>query len=157
MDNPLFFIALIVALIVLSIFVPRWVRRSAASAGTREERRVAESRRADALRALDTTLVLRAPETVVRELVDTIVWQRPREFTVLEDGSYGIRFIEPDDAVVRLVADGSTTRMQVVSSREHLGMPQGAAFWNELRSQVAARAAAEGIAVTTEAGRANSA
>ena len=157
MDNPLIFIVLIAALIVLSIFLPRWVRRSTTSAGTREQRRVAESRRADALRDLGTILVLHAPETVVRELVDAIVWQRPREFTVLDDGSYGIRFVEPDDAVVRLVTDGATTRMRVERSREHLGMPQGASFWNELRSLVSARAAAKDIAVTTEPGRANSA
>nr|WP_201468735.1 hypothetical protein [Microbacterium hydrocarbonoxydans] len=157
MDNPLIFVVLIAALIVLSIFLPRWVRRSSTSAGSREERRVADSRRADALRDLGTTLVLDAPETVVREMVDTIVWQRPREFTVLDDGSYGIRFVEPDDAVVRLVTDGSTTRMRVERSREHLGMPQGASFWNELRALVTARAAAEGVGVTTEPGRANSA
>lgn len=157
MDNPLIFIALIAALIVLSIFLPRWVRRSASSAGAREQRRVAESRRADALRDLGTSLVLHAPETVVREMVDAIVWQRPREFTVLEGGRYGIRFVEPDDAIVRLLPEGSITRMQIERSREHLGMPQGASFWNELRSLVSARAAAEGIAIATEPGRANSA
>ncbi len=157
MDNPLIFIVLIVAVIVLAIFLPRWVRRSTTSAGEREEHRIAESRRAESLRDLETTIVLRAPEPVVRELVDAIVLQRPREFTVLGDGGYGIRFVEPDDATVVLVSDGSVTRLQVAHSREYLGMPQGAAFWNELRKLVTARATAEGIVVTSESGRANSA
>lgn len=157
MDNPLIFIVLIAAIIVLAIFLPRWVRHSTSSAGGRAEARLVESRRADALRDLGTTVVLHAPEPVVRELVDAIVLQRPREFTPLADGAYGIRFVEPDDALVRLVADGSTTRMQIERSREYLGMPQGGSFWNELRSLVTTRAAAEGIAVTSELGRAESA
>ena len=157
MDNPLVFLVLIAAVIVLAIFLPRWVRRSTMSAADREHRRLAESRRAEILRDLGTTVVIHAPESVVRELVDPIVLQRPREFTVLGDGGYGIRFVEPDDAIVRLVSDGTTTRMQIERSRDYLGMPQGAAFWNELRALVTARAAADGIVVTSEAGRANSA
>lgn len=157
MDNALIFVVLIAGIIVLAIFLPRWVRRSTTSAGNREEQRLVASRRAETLRDLDTTLVLHAPETTVRELVDAIVLQRPRAFTPLPDGGYGIRFVEPDDAVVRLVPDGSVTRLQIEHSREYLGMPQGASFWNELRSLVSARAEAQGFTVTSELGRADSA
>lgn len=156
MDNPLLFIALIAAVIVLAILLPRWVRRSTSSAAEREERRLAESHRAAALHELGTAVVLRAPEPVVRELVDAIVLQRPRQFTVLGDGGYGIRFVEPDDAIARLSSDDAVTRLEIERSREYLGMPQGAGFWNDLRALVAARARAEGIVVTSESGRANS-
>ena len=89
-------------------------------------------------------------------LVDAIVLQRPRQFTVLGDGGYGIRFVEPDDAIARLSSDDAVTRLEIERSREYLGMPQGAGFWNDLRALVAARARAEGIVVTSESGRANS-
>lgn len=147
MDNPVIFIALIGVIIVLAIFLPRWIRRSTLSAGDRAEKRIAESRLAPILDELGTTLSLRAPVQVAREIVDGAALQQPRKFTVLPDGAYGIRFVEPDDAVARLVEDADGTRLQVEGFREHLGMPNTSAFWADLRAAVATDAKARGIPV----------
>lgn len=151
MDSPLFFIVVIIAVIVLAVFLPRWVRRSSGSAGDRESRRISASRLDETLRELGTTIVLRAPEAVTREIVDGVVLQQPRKFTVLPDGGYGIRFVEPDDTIVRLVAAEDGTHLQVEGFREYLGAPKTTQFWAELRSRVVAAATARSIAA--EAGR----
>lgn len=148
MDNPLFFIALIVAVIVLAIFLPRWIRRSSRSAGERTEQRVTASRLEEILGELGSTVVLHAPEPVAREIIDGIVLQQPRKFTVLADGDYGIRFVEPDDSLVRLVEDPDGTRVQIERFREYLGKPQTTEFWADLRSRVASAASARGVATT---------
>ncbi|KQQ65024.1 hypothetical protein [Microbacterium sp. Leaf320] len=148
MDNPLFFIALIAAVIVLAIFLPRWVRRSSRTAGERAEQRVTASRLEELLGELGSTLVLHAPEPVAREIVDGVALQQPRKFTVLPDGGYGIRFVEPDDSLVRLVEDQGGTRVQIERFREYLGRPQTTEFWADLCSRIASAASARGVATT---------
>lgn len=136
MDSPLIFIVIIGAVIVLAIFLPRWVRRSTRAAGDREERRFTEARLAHILDDLGATIVVNASEAVTREIVDTVVLQQPRKFSILPDGGYGIRFVEPDDAVARLVADDDGTRLQIECFSEYLGMPNTSEFWMELRTRV---------------------
>lgn len=148
MDNPLIYIAAIGAIIVLAIFLPRWVRRSTGAAGGRAERRYAVNRLTGILDELGTTLVLHTPEATARDLIDGVVLQQPRKFTVLGDGGYGIRFIEPDDAIARLVDDEDGTRLEVERVREHLGVPNTSEFWADLRSDVYSAARAEGIAIS---------
>lgn len=145
MDNPLFFIALIAALLVVAVLLPRWIRRSTRAAGERTGRHEVESRLAEILEGLGTTVVLHAPESTVRALVDEVVRTQPRMFTALPDGAYGIRFIDPDDAVVRLVETEGGTRLQVERFREYLGRPNTSQFWEELRSRVVAAATTRGI------------
>lgn len=147
MDNPLFFIALIGAVIVVAIFLPRWIRRSSRSASSRASGRFVDSRLAEILDVLGATLVLRASEGVAREIVDSVVLQQPRRFTVLSDGGYGIRFIEPDDSLVRLVETADGTRIQVERFREYLGKPNTSPAWADLRSLLAAAASAQGVSV----------
>ncbi|WP_091229870.1 hypothetical protein [Microbacterium sp. 3J1] len=148
MDSPLLYIALIAVVIVLAMLLPRWVRRSSATAADREERRLTEPRTAAALDTLGTTLVVLAPEPVVRELVDSIALQHPRAFTPLPDGTYGIRFAEPDDAVARLVEVDGGTRLEVVRFREYPGMPNSWGFWSELRDRVQSGARERAIETT---------
>ncbi len=145
MDNAFVFVALIVMVIVLAMLLPRWIRRSTAKAGERADRSAAASRLEGILAELGSTVVIEASEPVVREIVDLVAAQQPRRFTVLGDGSYGIRFVEPDDAVARLVADGVGTRLQVDRCREYLGMPNTTEFWNDLRIRVAAASARQGL------------
>ena len=145
MDNALIFIVLIIALIVLAVVLPRWIRRSTRTAGERTGRRDAESRIVEILDGLGATVVLHAPEPTAREIVDEIVRQQPRKFTALPDGGYGIRFIQPDDAVARLVEDPDGTRLQIEGFREYLGRPNTAEFWADLRSRVIASADARSI------------
>jgi len=145
-DNPLFFVVLIIAVIVLAIFLPRWIRRSSRSAGERAEQRVTASRLEETLGELGSTIVLLAPEPVAREIVDGVALQQPRKFTVLRDGAYGIRFVEPDDSLVRLVEHEDGTRVQIERVREYLGMPQTTEFWADLRSRIASAASARGVA-----------
>ncbi|KAA0960144.1 hypothetical protein FQ142_14990 [Microbacterium sp. ANT_H45B] len=145
MDNPLIFFAVIVALLVLAALLPRWVRGSAGAAGRRAERRLADAQLAPILDELATTVVLQAPEPTVREIIDGLVVQQPRRFAMLDGGRYGIRFVEPDDAVIRLHADAEGTRMQVEGFREHLGRPNTAEAWADLRTRAASAAEARGI------------
>ena len=148
MDNPLFFIVLIAAVIVLAVFLPRWVRRSSRTAGERAEQRVTASRLEEILGDLGSTLVLHAPEPVAREIVDGVALQQPRKFTVLPDGGYGIRFVDPDDSLVRLVEGQDGTCVQIERFREYLGKPQTTEFWADLRSGIASAASARGVATT---------
>lgn len=148
MDNALIYVAVIAAILVLAIFLPRWVRRSTDAAGGREGRRYATTRLTGILDELDTTLVLHAPEATAREVVDGVVLQQPRKFTRLGGGGYGIRFIELDDAIVRLVDDERGTRLEVERVREHLGVPNTSEFWADLRSGVSAAADVRGIDVS---------
>ncbi|WP_311259092.1 hypothetical protein [Microbacterium sp. WCS2018Hpa-9] len=148
MDTALIYVAVIAAILVLAIFLPRWVRRSTDAAGGREGRRYATTRLTGILDELGTTLVLHAPEATAREVVDGVVLQQPRKFTRLEGGGYGIRFIEPDDAIVRLVDDEDGTRVQIERIREYLGVPNTSEFWADLRSGVSTAALASGIDVS---------
>ncbi|WP_223587160.1 hypothetical protein [Microbacterium sp. OVT16B] len=147
MDSTLFFAIVIVGLVVLMFFLPGWIRRSSRSAGDRAGHKVATSQTERLLAELGTPLVIHAPATAAREIVDGVVLQQPRRFTPLDGGAYGIRFVEPDDAVVRLIDDPDGTRMQIEQTREHLGMPQNLEFWRDLRSRVASGAGAQDISV----------
>ncbi|MFJ4224024.1 hypothetical protein [Microbacterium sp. NPDC089695] len=153
MENPLVIGALIVAIIVLAMIVPRWIRRSTEVRGRMSGRRFEEDRILEILDDLGATVVLHAPAERARALVDEIVRDDPRRFALLDDGSYGIRFLEPDDAVARLrpVVDGM--RLQVERFGEHLGRPNTAEFWNELRARVRDAAASVGIESTSPEAR----
>jgi hypothetical protein len=148
-DNPLFFIALIVVLIVIAALLPRWIRRSTSSAGSRADQRLRTERLEGILRELGTTVVIHAPEAAAREIVDLAALQDPRKFSVLEGGDYGIRFIDADDAVARFTDDPSGTRLQVMQFREYMGMPNTSAFWMEFRSRVTAVAGSRGVDVSS--------
>ena len=145
MDNALLFIVVIVAVLVLAVFLLRWITKSSRSAGDRASQRYTERRRSEILDELAGTVVVHAPEAVVREIVDVAVLQQPRRFSALSGGGYGIRFVEPDDAVVRLVDDTQGTRMQIEGFREYLGMPNTSDSWAELRTRVTEAAVARGL------------
>lgn len=147
MDNPVIYVAIIVAVIIGAMFLGRGLRRSVSRSGGRYGRRTAEDRVNRMLDELGATLVVQAPGLETREIVDRVVREQPRRFSILEEGEYGIRFVESDDAVVRLVDDVRGTRMQVVRSTERLGMPQNVEFWKDLRSRVASGAGAREISV----------
>lgn len=149
MDTPLLVIAIIAIVIVViaAILLPRWIRRSTDAAGTTAGRRFEDRERERTLRELGVTLVIHAPAAVAREIVDQAARRQPRKFTVLGDGGYGIRFVEDDDAVARLVEDEHGARLQIERSREHLGLPKGAQFWKDLRDRAASAAGAREISV----------
>ncbi|MCB8044011.1 hypothetical protein JM654_06585 [Microbacterium oxydans] len=64
---------------------------------------------------------------------------------IRSDGGYGIRFVEPDDTLVRLVPVTEGTRMQIETFRDYFGFPQTVQFWTELRARVAAAAEAHEV------------
>ncbi len=148
MDSPLIYIAAIGVIIVLAILLPRWIRRSTGAAGGRAGQRHAAGRLTGILEELGTTLVLQTSEAAAKEIIDQVVREQPRKFTPLADGAYGIRFVEPDDAIVRVVDDESGTRLQVERIREYLGVPNTSEFWADLRSAVSAAARAQGVEVS---------
>ncbi|MEV4736325.1 MULTISPECIES: hypothetical protein [unclassified Microbacterium] len=148
MDNPLVIGAVIVIIIVVAMLAPRWIRRSSGSRGRRAGRRFEEDRVLEILEDLGATVVLHATPDSARSIVDDVVRRDPRRFTVLDDGSYGIRFLEPDDAVARLVGTPDGMRLQVERFGEHLGRPNTSAFWNVLRAAVLREATARGIGTT---------
>lgn len=147
MDNPVIYVAIIVAVIAGAMFLSRALSRSVAKSGSRYGRRAADDRVNGILAELAATIVIHATATAARQIVDRAVLQEPRKFSLLDDGGYGIRFVDADDAVVRLVDDDEGTRMQVVRTTERLGMPQNLEFWRELRSRVTSGAEAQAISV----------
>lgn len=136
---------LVLAIIVAAPFLRRWTNDRAAAAGEKAGRRYTAGRLTDVLRELGTTVVVDAPEQTVRDLLTAAVAARPRDFSSRSDGGYGIRFVEDDDTVVRVVADPAGTRMQVETFREYLGFPQTAPQWTALRTLLADSAAERGI------------
>lgn len=138
----------IVAVIVGAVLLGRAVRGGVARAGADYARRTAETKTGTILDALGRSLVLDAPYSLAREIVHRVSGEDPRLFTALGNGAYGIRFVEADDAVVRLVPDEAGTRMQVERSTERLGMPQSAPHWATLCARVTADAEAHGVAVS---------
>lgn len=148
MDNPLVIGAVIVLIIAAAMIAPRWIRRSSGSRGRRAGRRFEEDRLLEILDDLGTTVVLHAPADSARSVVDEVVRRDPRRFARLDDGSYGIRFLEPDDAVARLVPAPDGIRLQVERFGEHLGRPNTSAFWNEMRARTLEEAVSRGIATS---------
>ncbi len=146
MDTPLVFIVLIVVIIVLAAVAPRWIRRRAEAAARDEDRRQTAARVPRALDMLGATLVVHAGQSTVREIVDEVALQDPHRFTPLRPGAYGIRFVEPDDALVGLDDTRDGTLLRIERVREYLGAPQTSESWILLRDRVASAARARGIA-----------
>jgi hypothetical protein len=96
---------------------------------------------------LGATLLVHASPTATAELLRVIVEERGRSFSLLPDGALGVRFVEPDDTVARLVPGSAGTLVRVETFREYLGFPQTAPLWRELRALVSAEAATRGIEV----------
>lgn len=149
MDNPLLLFALVAVIVVIAMLLPRWIRRSSSSRGRRAGRRFEEDQLLEILDELGTTVDLAVGPEGARRLVDGVVERDPRKFTILGDGVYGVRFIETDDAIARLVPADVGVRLQIEEFREYLGRPNTAGFWRDLRAGVVAAAAELGIAHET--------
>ncbi|WP_136050868.1 hypothetical protein [Microbacterium sp. K36] len=137
----------ILGLIVGAAFLRGWVRRSASSAGERAGARYTAARMEEILADLGATLLVHASPTATAELLRVVVAERGRSFSLLPDGALGVRFVEPDDTVARLVPRSGGTLLRVETFREYLGFPQTAPLWRELRALAAAEAAIRGIEV----------
>ncbi|MCM3778099.1 hypothetical protein [Microbacterium hydrocarbonoxydans] len=148
MDNPILLFAPIAVIVVLAMLLPGWIRRSSNTRARRAGRRFEEGQLLVILDSLGTALDLGTDPEAARRLVDRMVQREPRKYTMLGNGVYGIRFVEPDDAIVRLTASDMGTRLRVEEFREYLGRPNTAGFWNDLRSGVIAEAEAHGIPTT---------
>ena len=149
-DLPLYFLlgALILTLIIVGPLLRTRLRRRANEAGANAGTRFAAGKLAAVLDDFGATLTILAPEAVTRDLLGAAVEGRQKDYVVRSDGDYGVRFLEPDDTIVRLVAEPEGTRMQVATFREYMGFPQTAPLWEDLRARVASAAADRGIAVT---------
>ncbi|MFT4258372.1 hypothetical protein [Microbacterium sp.] len=147
MDSPFLLVSagMIVAVVVASFLLPGWIRRRTQRSGERSERTAAEAHTAAALDELAKTLSIDAPLATARELVEQVIVQHPRMFTVLGDDHFGIRFVHADDAVARLAPAAGGALLSVTRSREHLGAPKGAGFWTELLAHVSTAASSRGI------------
>ncbi|WP_217181686.1 hypothetical protein [Streptomyces sp. AC495_CC817] len=147
MDNPVIFIVVIIAVIVGAMLLGRFIRRSVRSAGNRYGSRTSDDRVRSALDELGRTLIVVGPPAAARALVDGVVRADPRRFTALGPDTVGLRFTEPDDAVVRLVDRPDGVLLMVERSAEQLGTPQNLEFWKRMRDAVAAAAEEGGLAV----------
>lgn len=143
----LLFGLLILAIIVGAAFLRAWLNRSTAAAGRRAGDRFARDQLDKALADFGRTLRIHAPAPEARELL-TMAAAAGKDFLPLEDGAIGIRFVDPDDTVVRVTADPVGAVLRVETFREYMGFPQTTALWTELRSRVAAAAGARGITVS---------
>lgn len=137
----------ILALIIGGPLLKSRLSRSASEAGDETGRKFAAAKLATMLDEFGTTLVIHAPEPLAREILASAIAKKQREYVIRSDGGYGIRFIEPDDTIVRLTADPEGARLQVETFREYMGSPQTGPLWTELRSRVATAAGAREIPV----------
>jgi hypothetical protein len=149
-DNPTYLLLGIVVIVLLigGPFLKAWARRSASTAGENAGRKFAASQLVKVLPVFGTTLVIHAPEETAREIVAEAAGTKPKEFSSRADGGYGIRFVEPDDTIVRLVPDSGGTRVQVETFREYMGFPQTVSSWTDLRERITATAASRGATVS---------
>ncbi len=141
-------VVVIITLLVGAAFLPRWVRRSSTAAGARAGARFTAERMTQLLTELGTTLRIQAPPEVAAALLHAAVAGHEKAYAVLDDGTVGIRFVEPDDTVVRLGPDAEGTLLRVETFRDYLGFPQTAPLWRELRERVTGEAAARRIEVS---------
>lgn len=137
----------ILALIVGGPLLRKRFSRGASEAGARAGKQFASDRLDTALGVLGTTLVIQAPEGRAREVVASAMVEKEREYVIRDDGAYGIRFVEPDDTVVRLIPVAEGTRLQIETFREYFGFPQTVQPWVDLRERIASAARAQGISV----------
>lgn len=147
-DTPLYILLglLILALIIAWPLLKGRLNRRVSEAGDRAGKKYANAQLVKTLGEFGTTLVIHAPEPVAREIVAAGAAAQ-KHVALRDDGTYGIRFVEPDDTIVRLVSDPDGTRMQVETFREYLGFPQTAPLWTELRSRVATAAGEREVSV----------
>jgi hypothetical protein len=138
----------ILALIIGGPILKSRLGRRASEDGVRSGRRFASDKLDTALGELGTTLVIHAAEAGAREIVASAIAKKQREYVSRGDGTYGIRFVEPDDTVVRLVPVTDGCRMQIETFREYFGFPQTVQLWTDLRSRVASAAGARDVSVT---------
>lgn len=138
---------LILALIIGGPVLKSRLNRGASRAGDEAGRKFVAGQLVKTLGEFGTTLVIHAPEPLAREIAAAAMANKQKEYVIRSDGGYGIRFLEPDDTIVRLVADPDGTRMQVETFREYMGVPQTAPLWKELRSRVASAAEARDVPV----------
>ena len=139
---------LIVALIIAGPMLRSRLTRQVTAAGDRAGREFAAAQLVKTLDEFGTTLVIHAPAPLARDIVTIATDTKQKQFTVRSDGGYGIRFIEPDDTIIRLVHDADGTRLQVETFREYMGVPQTAPLWTDLRTRVASIAGARKVSVT---------
>lgn len=137
----------ILALIIGGPLLKSRLGRRASEAGERAGKRFADEKLDQALDELGSTLVIHAPEPRAREIVASAIAGKQREYLVRDDGAYGIRFVETDDTVVRLVPVTEGTRMQIETFREYFGFPQTVQPWAALRERVASAAEAREVTV----------
>lgn len=157
MDNLWYIVGalIVVAILVAGPSIRRRVNRAAADAGARAGQRFAERSIAKAddqvpamLDQLGQTVVLDAPEQRAREIVTQAAAKRAKDHPDLGDGTFGLRFAEPTDGIVRLVTDGTATRVQVESFREHGGYPMLMPVWKAFRDEITKAAASVGVTAT---------
>lgn len=146
---------IVVGILVAGPSIRRRVNRAAADAGARAGQKFAEQNIAKAngnvpamLDQLGQTVVLDVPEESAREIVARAAAKRPKDYPALDDGTFGLRFTEPTDGIVRLVADGTATRVQVESFREHGGYPLLMPVWKTFRDNITTAAASAGVTAT---------
>lgn len=139
---------LVIVLLIGAPFFKGWANRKAAAAGANAGKKFAAKQLVNVLVEFGTTLVLHAPEDIAREVVAEAAGTKPKDFTVRPDGGFGIRFVEPDDTIVRLVSGPGGTRVQIETFREYMGFPQTCQFWQDLRARITAAATERGITVS---------
>lgn len=157
MDNPFYVIGGIAVIVFLisGPFIKRWTRRKGAQIGRQAGEKFAAHNIAKAnekvpemLAQLGATLVIAAPEAQAREIVATGAAKKRKDFPANDDGTFGIRFTEPEDAVVALVPDPQGFRVQVERFREHFGYPMMMGHWATFQKNIRAAATAAGVPVT---------
>ena len=154
MDNPWYIIGgiLVIVLLIALPFIRRSLNRKAREAGAKAGEKFAANQVAKAheklpqmVDQLGQTVVLDAPEERAREIVAQAAAKKPKDFPALDDGTFGMRFAEPTDGIVRLASDGATTVVQVERFREHMGYPMLMSTWEKFRKNITDAAAAAGI------------
>jgi hypothetical protein len=149
-DNPTFLLLglLILALVVGGPFLRSTLSRKGSTLGEDAGRRFSAAQLVKTLDEFGTTVVIHAPEALARQIVAEAAAMRPKDVFPRSDDAYGIRFVEPDDAIVRVVPDPAGTRVQVERFREYMGFPQTAPLWKDLRGRIASTAAARNVSVS---------
>ncbi len=137
----------ILALIIGGPILRSRMGRRASATAAKAGKKFADEKLETALGELGTTLVIHAPEPRAREIIASVVAGKERQYVIRSDGGYGIRFVEPDDTLVRLVPVTEGTRMQIETFRDYFGFPQTVQFWTELRARVTAAAEAHEVTV----------
>ena len=148
MELPLLILFLVI--VIGAPLLKGYLNQKAANFGAQAGKKFAAKRLPAALELLGGTVRLHTSAEAAQQIVEEAMGHKPKRYTTLAPGRYTMQAIDKDDVTFALAPVTGGIELRIVRIKEHMGFPQGAVYWPDLRAAVVKAAEARGVA-TTEA------